>query len=516
MIQIDDLLEQVRRQLSRYSLIESLFVVFGHMQYLQFNQPIPDGIQLDPAVAAVSGYDRKFFEWELDLLSRELLQYAPMTGRFSLTRWSEFASTLNLFKEIDNTISERTGRLLEENIFLELGRLAYREFPWQERPNHWRLTRYYKIFGDASVDAIIEAEIGLTAKELYVLGLALIGHFRTRFAYDYPVDFSVIGITDDKRRRFMRHFSAPLSDLIKKAAASELRDMNFVYSQNPLRIFPIVHTGLDGRHCLIAPIPSYLFHRFTAGVYYELTDNPGFGNAFGASFQRYIGEVLNAALPRGRFEVRAEQEYYSAKDRKDTIDWIASDDSAHLFVECKTKRMQLSSRIALADTTSLDADLAKIADFIFQAYKTMEDAKSHRYPHWHPDDLPLYPMIVLLEDWYLFAPRLEEALDNQVIDKLRTAGIDPAVMTASPYSVCTVGDFEVFAQVISMTGIAQVMQKKLTGESTKWNMKSFLLSAFTDEVGRVDKRGLFPSALESIHPAIRMPSGMPSDISKPD
>ena len=515
MIQIDDLLEQVRRQLSRYSLIESLFVVFGHMQYLQFNRAVPDSIQLDPAVAAASGYDRHFYEWELDLLSRELLQHAPLTGQFSLTRWSEFASTLNLFKDVDNTISERAGRLLGENILLELGRLAYREFPWQERPNQWRLTRYYKIFGDAAVDAIIEAEIGLTAKELYILGLALTGHFITHFAYDYSADFSAIGITDEKRRRFMRHFSRPLSELSKMAKVSELRDVNFVYSQNPLRIFPIVHAGVDGRHCLIAPIPSYLFHRFTAGVYYELTDNPRFGNAFGDSFQRYIGEVLTAALLNGRFEVHAEQEYYAGKDRKDTIDWIASDDSAHLFVECKTKRMQLSSRIALADTKSLDADLAKIADFIFQAYKTIEDAKSSRYPHWHPDDRPIYPVVVLLEDWYLFDPRLEASLDQQVIEKLRAAGIDPAAMTAAPYSVCTVGDFEILVQVIAMTSIAQVMQKKLTGESTKWNMKSFLQSDFANQVGRINKRGLFPHVLESIHPAIRMHEGMPPDIREP-
>jgi hypothetical protein len=33
---------------------------------------------------------------------------------------------------------------------------------------------------------------------------------------------------------------------------------------------------------------------------------------------------------------------------------------------------------------------------------------------------------------------------------------------------------------------------KLAAESTKWNMKSFLLSACVDEVARIDKRGLFP------------------------
>jgi hypothetical protein len=507
MIQTNDLFEEIRQKLSRYSLIESLFVVYAHMQYLQFGQRLPDTVEIHPDVAAKSGYDRNYYEWELDLLSRELLQYAPMSGQFSLTRWNEFAGTLDFFRQIDETISQLAGKLLQENILLELGRNAHRTFPWQEKPNHWRIIRYYKIFSDPAVDTIIRAEIGISANELYLLGLAFSGHFITRFVYPYPVDYSAVGVSDAARRRFMEHFSAPLSELIKMASDSEFRDENFCYSQNPLRIYPLVHTGVGGRHSLIAPIPTFLFRRFTAGVYYELTDNTGFGHAFGASFQRYVGEVLMAALPSDHFTVFDEQEYHIGKDRKDTIDWIATDYSSHLFVECKTKRTQLRSQIALADTKSLNADLAKIAEFIFQAYKSIEDAKAGHYPRWRLDSRRIYPIIVLLEDTYLFDPGLEREIDQQVAEKLSRAHVDLNVMTASPYSICSVADFEILAQVIAMTNIDQVMAQKTTSERTKWNMKSFLLSEFGREVSRISKDGLFPNALESIHPAIRTPSG---------
>jgi hypothetical protein len=80
MIQIDDLLLTLRRQISRYSLVDSLFVVYAHMQHLQFGQPLPNSIEMNPEVASKKGYERGIFEWELDLLTRELLQYAPLFG----------------------------------------------------------------------------------------------------------------------------------------------------------------------------------------------------------------------------------------------------------------------------------------------------------------------------------------------------------------------------------------------------------------------------------------------------
>ena len=505
MIRIDDLLEPLQKQFSRYPLIESLFVVHAYMQHLQFGNPMPDAIEMDATVASKTGYDRNYYEWELDLLALELLRHAPMLARFSLTRWSEFANTLNMLEGIGQRYLVARRRSNErQHLCWSWGRIAYREFPWQEHPNHWRLTRYYKIFfSDPAVDSIISAEIGLTARELYLLGLAFTGHFLTKVIYPYPADLSVLGISDEKRRIFTRRFSRPLSELSRMAAESELRDENFNYSVNPLRIFPMAHVGFSGKHVVIAPIPTYLFHRFTAGLYYELTDNRGFGNALGDSFQRYIGDVLKAALPVDVFVILAEEEYHIGKNRKDTIDWIASDAAAHLFVECKTKRMRLSSRIALADTNSLASDVAKIADFVVQAYKTINDARSRQYPHWRPDARPVYPGIVLLEDWYLFDFRLEQALEKQIAEKLGVSGIDPSVMVTSPYSICSSSEFEILAQVIAVAGIAPVLQRKHTGERTKWNMKSFLLSEFGDAVREIGKRGLFDEALDPIHPALQ-------------
>src|ERR1700733_14766463 len=245
MVRIDGLDEPLRLQLSRYSLIDSLYVIYAYVQYLQFRQPLPTDIEVDQRVVGGQRHDKPFHEWELDLLSRQLLQHARMAGKFSLRRWNEFANTVNSLKALEDAISERTGTLLRDNILLELGRLAYRQFPWQERPNARRLVRYYKIFNDPEVDKIIQSEMGLTATEIYLLGLAFTGHFLNHFAFPYPMTLNEIGVSEEKTKLFVRHFSVPLSKLVDLAKASELRDENFAFSQNPLKIFPMVHVGLN-------------------------------------------------------------------------------------------------------------------------------------------------------------------------------------------------------------------------------------------------------------------------------
>jgi hypothetical protein len=315
---------------------------------------------------------------------------------------------------------------------------------------------------------------------------------------------SVLGVTANKRKRFVHHFSAPLSKLREMAANSINQNENFFYFPNPLMIYPMIRTfpiGSSGHRYLLAPIPTYLFHRFTAGVYYELLDDPGFGHAFGLSFQHYVGEVLKRAMPEGHFSVLEEQEYRIGKKRKDSVDWIVSDATGHLFVECKTHRMRLSSKMELGGRESLTREIERMADSISKTYITMADAAAGYYPHWKDDKNCVYPIIVLLEDWFLFDPDLISTLDKLVNEKLAANAVSSSVVSASPYTICSCADFEVLVQVIAMTSVHSVMSGKHEDEKMRWNVKSFLFDQFPDEVGRV-KKGLFDDEFSTLHPAI--------------
>lgn len=497
---ITDLHEPFRKQIERYSLIDSLFVIFNYMQLLQFNRPVADSIEIHPEIAKASKLAKSFYEWELDLITRELLQHAPPQGIFSLRKWDEFSATINALKKLEEFISERADQ--SEDILWELGRIAHRQFPWQKSPNHRTLARYYKIFSRRPIDELVKRKLGLTTNQFYRLGLAFVGHFLGSFSFQHPIDVASLDLTEAHLQKFVRLFSKPLSALASLAKESESLDENFAFSQNPLKIYPLVHLFLDGQHQLVAPIPSYLFQRFTEGLYYELVSEPDFGNAFGDSFQEYVGEVANAVLPSNTFSVTAEAPYIVAKDRKDSVDWIVSDSSGHLFIECKTKRIRLASKFGVANNVELKEDLEKLASFIVQTYKTILDARANLYPHWKQDALPLYPVIVTLEEWYTISPNVTSFVDEQVTAQLKGLGIDLSILQECPYTIASCADLELLTQIIALRGIEKVMHKKARTEKRLWNVTAVLHGEFKVEIQKLD-RDIFRDDLDAIHPAMR-------------
>jgi hypothetical protein len=504
MVAIDDLYEPLARQLSRYGLIESLAIIHAYVQNLQNQTQIPPQIELNAEVAAKHGREKGYYEWELELLSRELLAYGNMHGLYSLSRWNEFSTTINTLKALENNISERTGDLLGRNIFLELARIAHRQFPWQTSPNSRTLTRYYKIFSSPALDTLIQRTVGLTTRELYTIGLAMTGLFLEGYSSSYPVDFAPLGIRQEAGQAFIRHFARPLSTLIQLAKVSETHSEDFAYSYNPLRQYPLVHVFLNGTHRVMCPIPTYLFHRFTSGIFFELCGERGFGDDYGHAFEAYIGDVLRAAFAGRQVTITPEASYHVGRNRKDTTDWILSDGSAHLFVECKAKRLKLASKVALADTATLHADLDTMADAIVQTYKGIKDAEAGLHPNWAPDGKPIYPIIVTLEEWYLFSDPLTSFVETRVKEKLTAAGLDPALADQRPYTVASCEDFEMLMRIIARHDSQTVMSTRFYEGKRHWNTHAYLLEAYRADVQELHG-GLFREEMDEIHPAIRNP-----------
>jgi hypothetical protein len=67
---------------------------------------------------------------------------------------------------------------------------------------------------------------------------------------------------------------------------------------------------------LVVPIPTFLLRRFTEGVYYEICGIDGFSEAFGCSFQNYVGEVLASANQHSGITITPEERYHVGKGRR--------------------------------------------------------------------------------------------------------------------------------------------------------------------------------------------------------
>jgi hypothetical protein len=318
--------------------------------------------------------EKQIFEWELDTLSVEPLVNAidPDSGLASdtLRQWGCFAGVVNKLKALEDALVSLHP---PGSILREVHRLAHRQFPWQQRPSSLSLARYFKIFHDSGLNTILERTIGLSARDLYRLGMALTGHFLTSFALENPPRINIAGLTQAKFEALIRHIAKPTDELRHLAQERHVVNANYAYILNPFRQYPLVSQSMNKGEFLLAPIPTFLFRRFTDGIYYEINREDGFADAFGHGFQTYVGDVIKRALAGTHLAVYPEKEYWVGKNRKDTADWIIVNHFAVLFVECKTKRLRLEAKTDIQSPQALEDELEILVLCLVQIYKTIHE-----------------------------------------------------------------------------------------------------------------------------------------------
>lgn len=311
-----------------------------------------------------------------------------------------------------------------------------------------------------------------------------------------PVTYSARGFTAKQIETFLERFSADVEVLRSLCDEKQSYDQDFIYTLNPLKQYPLVRYVEHGISKVAAPVPTYLIQRFTEGVYYEVLNCSGFNVAFGAAFQGYVGEVLSV-VAGDKLSVLPESEYYVTKDRKDSVDWIASDGTGELFVECKTKRIRYDAKFALLDLAPLRAEIDKLVEIIAQTYKTLADGLAGRYQHWKPTGRPIYPVIVTLEEWYYFGPTTAEMTNARLAEIFAERGLDAAMLDSSPFTICSINDFERLMSLIAMKGVAVVMKERFAPRRGTWLLHGALQDAFGEDFAST-KKNLFPLTLDQI------------------
>ena len=241
--------------------------------------------------------------------------------------------------------------------------------------------------------------------------------------------------------------------------------------------YPLIRMRFRGKEAIVCPLPTLLFWRITGGLYYELLSDPRFAQAFGDSFQEFVGLVIERACPEKGLRLIAEQRYGTKKAPKASVDWIVSDDGSAMFVECKARRLSWNSKAtSLDDLRPLGADIDNMANAVVQVYKTIDDYMNGRYPH-----LPLaaerkiYPVIVTLENWHIFGHLFLKTL----YEKMDAAEMPRDVLNNMPYSVLPIDDLEVGMQIISKVGIRIFMDGKMNNtEMRDWEWHPYMTHSF--------------------------------------
>ena len=434
-------------------------------------------MQFRNKLGQISTNTAQIYPWEIDLLTREIILNAGTVGKRSLGTWQEFSTVINRLRDLENEVSERYCS--EDTVLREVHRIVHHQFPWQRKPSTQSMMRPYKIFGTLELQKILEETTGVALDAYFQLGLACSGQFMREPGINTQQDYAILGVPREVTQKFFEHFTIPLKDLQEQTIAEQRYDDSWFYAFNPLRRWPFIQFDPGHPERVLCPIPTFLTRRFSEGIFYDVVGHANFANAFGKAFEQYVGVVLERILDSS-FTICSEQEYWVGNNRKDGADWIVSDQTGHLFIECKTRRLRHDAKF-IVDNGGLDAALDSMAKSIVQNYRNINEALYGK-TKWKPDGLPIYPLIVTLEYWYIFSPPVNEALTVRVHARLDYYNIDHSVLDNMPYVVASADEFETAIRISSKTGLAGFFGLKHTKAHRDFAIPAFSLSLFRKEL----------------------------------
>lgn len=487
---IEEIYQKIRAAVRRLGCRDSLDVIWAYSQFLQVDDfRMPNNIQVHRQFLDAQYPQAQIAEFNLEQIAREVIRHSdiePQRGR-TLRNWDTLAEIVNGLKALEQEIYVEFQN--QEQIHLELIRIAHRQFVWQQHSPNWRSTiRYYKLFNTPEIVAFTQQATGLSLDEIYIVGMGYLGIFLENPRANRILDIQIPEITQEHLDRFLAFTSLARNGLANRLRSEHTLDEGFSYRYSSLREFPLVRMSYLGREEVICPIPTLLFWRITTGLYYTLTDIQSFTTEFGRSFQRFVGEVLCARITSPSRAVLEEQEYQVGRDRKDSVDWIVQQgDEAALFIECKTKRLTWASKAALFDLTALQRDLEMLADAVVQVYKTIVDYRNGCYPQIsYIEARQVFPVVVTLEDWYFFGREMPERLDNLVKSKFAGGGFPDEWLSEMPYCILSIDELESASGALNTIDIATlILEKARDAEYSQWSFASYCGDRFSDELSRL-------------------------------
>jgi hypothetical protein len=440
------------------------------------------------------------YPWDLPTIAREVVLNADRMGKKRLNSLNAMRTVVNTIRETEEAGAK--ARLDVEDVMKELHRISHRQFPWQQQHGLVGLLRYLKIFGSPEVEPILMQTTGFNIREYFLLGLWLTSHLQQRFDINAQQDFTAFGISRDQSLGFFMKLVSPVEELREEMIGLQNYDETWEYTWNPLEAKPLISLDPNNRHRLYCPVPDLLLRRFSHGMYYDLVKAPGFSSAFGTAFQNYVGAVLCAVFSSPDFVVHEEEEYHVGKDLHHGADWILTGADANLFIECKTKRMIQAAKFSVHGP-DLAGEIGVIADAVVQLYKNIQEAEMGK-SKWAPNGLPSFPLVITLEDWFLFGPLPQSLLRTAVEERMTTESLSLEKLEAMPYAIASSREFERFTGVIKEVGIRSFFDGKKHADYQRWMWEEYSREMFPD-AKRMNLQVLFREDWRRIIPAEAMP-----------
>lgn len=484
---------RVRRVARELGLRDSLAHIWAYSLHVGYGRNL-DGDYLrslrNPQAKQVRDY---IHEFHLDLHAREVLLHAgkDSLAKRSLKNWVDLAE----FHNSINKHSDKTSGAAKE-VFLALHRIGHQQISSFDRVDARYLGRYWSLFRQQPLADFIEQSFGMTALEYFLLVAGAFMTYMTKPESDLVHDLAPLEIPPKGMRERLAVVSASPSDVRRRLAHAQRFDGSWAYTFNELNRTPLLRLRSKSPDLLFCARPQLLIRRLLAGAYFDLVAKRGFSDAFGDGVEELVGDLIRRS--DRRLSPAKPVAYSTGAGVRHGTDWLLSDKTGHIFVECKSARIPLQAQVA-PDAADVSKGMDRLADAIVQNYSNINDALSG-LGEFKDDGLPVFSLVVTFEDWNLFSPIASESLKSLVEQKLCAKRLEKSLLSTSPYIVVSVRDLPNLTNAMAHEGIAPVLTRKCEDRYEQYLVSSFL-SECKYNVDRADT--LFKAASDELFAEFR-------------
>lgn len=419
---------KVRSAIRKVPLEDSLRHIWQYSRLVSAGVKLPDSyVHRDPR-----GYTHPIEKYlhphQVELLAREVLLHADRSGKptgHSLATWPDFVNVKGALDAYANDVYVDNPNT---DIMLTLHRIAQEQFPRFSRLTKAKIGRYLAMYRTPALRAIFEERLGIDVDAYFVMAFGVIASSFARVQMNTKTDYEVLGLDLTQSTLFFDRITGRVEPMRAKLIETQRHNDCWEYTFNAFHYYPLISLFPDHPERLLCPVPPALERRLLEGLYFDLVDAKGFAKAFGDAFEGVAGRMLKSL--EQRYEVHQALPSTVGKQQFHGTDWIVRSPESCAFVECKSKRLSLSGRVA-EQVSDLEKDIVKLAEAVVQNY-----ANLYREMQARGDvGCQYFNIIITLEDWILFSDITTSILHGHVVDQLSQKALPADLLNTVPYRV---------------------------------------------------------------------------------
>lgn len=398
-------------------------------------ETIPNG-----AMSAKMPSEHSIHKWEIETLANELMTVPKAkpkkNGPTRTLRWDHFGAArdcVNWLRKLENV--EYRVQKKREDIFVEMGRIAARQFDWQRGfVNIPQFFRNAFVYGQGPCAAQFEKAHGITLNRFSQIGFMLFVSLTNFPIVRNDKSWMKMAVDWEEVERVLALIAMPFPKAAALARDRRRKTIHTADKPSILRQAPCLRFGENGER-IRAPLPELILERVTSGVFYDVVGGGGpIRDDYGRRFEDYCARYLAETLPG--FEWEREFSYRKKPNNLDTPDMLCKQsDRISVAFECKATRM---SQEAMFGLNPIEArGYQDITKAIFQLWRFFSHCRRGYTGKIANDDA--VGVVLTLDNWLVLADTLRKQVlvDAEKMAAEKDAGISetdrkPIVFVAVP------------------------------------------------------------------------------------